>query len=267
MIMSGSLRLLQFTDTHLYGSASESLRGIETLPALKRALACARMRDWPVDAMLVTGDIVQDDPAGYTHFRRLFADFGVPVLCVPGNHDDPEAMRRELAGRPFVLGGFVDMGAWRIVLLDSCVAGSAGGKLSAAALNELDRTLASAPHRHALVGLHHHPLPMSSRWLDRVGLENADEFLATLEKHRNVRAVTWGHVHQAFDVLRKGMRLLATPSTCAQFLPHADGFTVDSRPPAYRTFELKPDGSMITEVVWVDGERASGSSTPASSAA
>jgi 3',5'-cyclic-AMP phosphodiesterase len=265
--MSGSLRLLHFTDTHLYGSASESLRGIETLPALKRALAFARMRDWPVDAMLVTGDIVQDDPGGYAHFRRLFADFGVPVLCVPGNHDDPGAMRRELAGKPFVLGGFVDMGAWRIVLLDSCVAGAAGGKLSAAALNELDRALASAPQKHALVGLHHHPVPMSSQWLDRVGLENADEFLATLAKHRNVRAVTWGHVHQAFDALRKGTRMLATPSTCAQFLPHSDGFTVDARPPAYRTFELKPDGSMVTEVVWVNGARAAGPSSSTSSAA
>ena len=27
-----TLRLLQFTDTHLYGSATESLRGIQTLP-------------------------------------------------------------------------------------------------------------------------------------------------------------------------------------------------------------------------------------------
>ena len=44
----------------------------------------------------VTGDIVQDDPAGYENFRRLFADFGVPVLCVPGNHDEPLAMRTAL---------------------------------------------------------------------------------------------------------------------------------------------------------------------------
>jgi 3',5'-cyclic-AMP phosphodiesterase len=265
--MSSLLRLLQFTDTHLYGSPSEALRGVETLPALKRALACARARDWPVDAMLVTGDIVQDDPAGYPHFRKLFADFGVPVLCIPGNHDDPAAMRRELAGKPFVLGGFVDMGAWRIVLLDSCVAGSAGGRLSAAALAELDRALAGAPQKHALVCLHHHPVAMSSHWLDQVGLENADQFLATLEKHRNVRAVVWGHVHQAFDSLRKGVRFLATPSTCAQFLPHSDQFAVDVRPPAYRTFELRPDGTLTTEVVWLDVERAAGSARSSCSAA
>jgi Icc protein len=253
-----NLRLLQFTDTHLYGSASESLRGIQTLPALKRVLASARMRDWPVDAMLVTGDIVQDDPAGYANFRRLFADFGVPVLCLPGNHDDPLAMRGALADKPFVIGGHVDLGAWRIVLLDSCVAGSAGGKLNAAALSDLDRALGSAPNKHALVCLHHHPVPMQSRWLDQVGLENGSEFLATIDKHRNVRAVVWGHVHQAFDSLRKDVRLLSTPSTCTQFVPRADQFEVDVRPPGYRTFELRPDGTMVTEVVWVEQERAAG---------
>jgi Icc protein len=261
------LRLLQFTDTHLYGSAMESLRGVQTLPALKRALACARMRDWPVDAMLVTGDIVQDDPAGYPHFRRLFADFGVPVLCLPGNHDDRVAMRSELAGKPFVMGGHVDLGAWRIVLLDSCVAGSAGGKLSATALADLDRALGSSPAKHALVCLHHHPIPMASRWLDQVGLENSEEFLALIDRHRNVRGVVWGHVHQAFDSLRKGVRLLSTPSTCAQFMPRADQFEVDIRPPAYRTFELQSDGTLVTEVVWLELERAAGRPPSSASAA
>ena len=65
---------------------------------------------------------------------------------------------------------------------------------------------------------------MDSRWLDRVGLENAAEFLQTIDRHRNVRAIVWGHVHQAYEGLRKGVRLLATPSTCAQFLPHAARF-------------------------------------------
>ena len=73
------LRLIQFTDPHLYGSETDSLRGVQTEPALAHALAQARARDWPVDAVLVTGDIVQDDPGGYAHFRRLFRNSGVPV--------------------------------------------------------------------------------------------------------------------------------------------------------------------------------------------
>lgn len=261
------VRITHFTDPHLYGGEHESLRGVQTLPALTAALAHARARDWPPDAVLVTGDLVQDDAAGYPHFRRLFGELGVPVLCVPGNHDEPQAMRRELAGKPFVLdGGYVDLGRWRIVLLDSCIPGSASGALSAQALEGLRGALSDAGARHCMVCLHHHPVPMSSRWLDRVGLNNAAEFLHAIDAHRNVRAVVWGHVHQNYDALRKDVRMLATPSTCAQFAPNSDDFAVDRRPPAYRTFELRPDGSLLTEVVWLE-QHAGGSSRSACSAA
>jgi len=255
------VRLTHLTDPHLYGSESELLRGIATLPALEATLANVRQHDWPPDAMLVTGDIVQDDPAGYAHFRRLFGALQVPVLCLPGNHDEPEAMRRELNCEPFVVGGAVDLGLWRIVLLDSTIAGSAAGRLSADSLAALESALAAAPQRHALVCLHHHPVPMASRWLDRVGLQNADEFLDIIDRHPNVRGIVWGHVHQSYDGLRNGVRLLATPSTCAQFLPHSEQFAVDGRPPAYRTLELKADGSIVTDLVWIGSGAGGGSKT------
>src|SRR5579863_2547213 len=180
------VRLTHFTDPHLYGGEDQCLRGVATLPALTAALKQARSHDWPPDAVLVTGDLVQDDPAGYPHFRRLFGGLGLPVLCVAGNHDEPQAMRRELTGAPFVLGGHVDMGRWRIVLLDSCIPGAASGALSAQALAALQDALAGAAGRHCLVCLHHHPVPMASRWLDRVGLSNAAEFLHLIDQHKNV---------------------------------------------------------------------------------
>ncbi len=260
------IRLTHLTDPHLYGDEAEQLRGIATLPSLEAALAHARQRDWPPDALLITGDLVQDDPAGYVHFRRLLGDLRLPVLCLPGNHDEPEAMRRELDRAPFVIGGIVDLGLWRIVLLDSTIAGSAAGRLGPERLAALQSALAGAPQRHTLVCLHHHPVPMASRWLDRVGLQDAEEFLAVIDRHPNVRGIVWGHVHQSYDALRKGVRLLATPSTCAQFLPRADQFAVDRRPPAYRTLELRADGSILTDLVWLEGG-AGGSSKSAWAAA
>ncbi len=265
-VLMSAVRIIQFTDPHLYGGERESLRGVATLPALNAALAHARARDWPPQALLVTGDLVQDDAEGYPHFRRVFGALGLPVLCLPGNHDEPEAMQRELSAKPFVLGGFADFGRWRIVLLDSCLPGSASGALSAQALAGLAEALAGAGTRHCMVCLHHHPVPMGSRWLDRVGLTNAAEFLDVVDKHSNVRAIVWGHVHQSYDALRKGVRLLGTPSTCAQFLPNSDDFAIDRRPPGYRTLELHADGSLLTEVVWV-AQHCNGSSRSACSAA
>ncbi len=245
-------RLIQFTDPHLYGDETATLRGVATYPGLLAALEHAQGHDSPADALLVTGDLVQDDPAGYALFRRTFAASAAPVLCLPGNHDIPSAMRRELASHPFVLAGPVDLDEWRIVLLDSTVPGCAGGRLSERSLAELDAALRGASARHALVCLHHHPIPMSSRWLDQVALANPADLFRVIDAHRNVRAVVWGHVHQRFEGLHRRVRLLGTPSTCSQFLPRSDEFAIDASPPAYRTLELHPDGTLRTEVVWVD---------------
>ncbi|NDD74258.1 MAG: phosphodiesterase, partial [Gammaproteobacteria bacterium] len=106
--------------------------------------------------------------------------------------------------------------------------------------------------QHALVVLHHHPVPMQSAWLDTIGLDNAAEFFAVLERRRaRVRGVLWGHVHQEFDAERKGIRLLGTPSTCVQFAPQCDEFALDTRPPAFRTLTLHENGRIDSRVHWV----------------
>lgn len=93
---------------------------------------------------------------------------------------------------------------------------------------------------------------MGSRWLDSVPLRNAEAFLAVCDRHPAVRAIVWGHVHQASERERRGVRLLSTPSTCAQFLPGSDKFAVDKRPPGYRWLDLHEDGSIVTSVAWVE---------------
>jgi len=221
---------------------------VNTAETLERALGDASGHVAMCDAILVTGDLVQDDAGGYEHFRRIFARFGKPVLCIPGNHDLVPEMRAALHGRPFVLDGPADLGSWRVVLLDSVVPSQAGGRLSVEMLSKLDEDLGMARHRHALVCLHHHPVAMHSRWLDNVGLANANEFWSVIDSHPQVRAVVWGHVHQAFEGTRRGVRLLATPSTCAQFQPRSDQFVIDGLPPAYRLLTLHSNGALDTGV-------------------
>lgn len=251
---------MQITDTHLSGDEHASMRGIATLPALRAVLAKAAEAIAAADAVLVTGDVVQDDPGGYRHFREVLGALGRPVLVLPGNHDDPAALRDALWGHPaFQFGGHLDVGGWRIVLLDSVVPGEVWGRLDPAALAALDHCLGEAPDRHALVCLHHHPVPMSSAWLDEIGLREPEDFLAVLRRHPQARGVVWGHVHQAFDALRDGIRLLATPSTCVQFRPRVDDFAIDHRPPGYRMLALQAQGGIDTEVAWLDDSWLAGS--------
>ncbi len=250
-IISMTVRLVQLTDPHLFGGASQQLRGVVTLQSLQRTLAAAASVIGAADRVLLTGDLVQDDPDGYQHFAPLLGDLGKPIWCIPGNHDDVPAMRRALSQPPFVIGGHADLGAWRVIMLDSTLPNEARGRLSAAMLTELETALSMAPQRPALVCLHHHPIPMASEWLDDVGLENAADLWSVLDRHANVRAVLWGHVHQVHDSVRNGVRLLGTPSTCSQFLPNSAEFAIDTLPPGYRTVALLPSGELETEVHFV----------------
>jgi Icc protein len=245
------MQILHITDPHLYGSATGRLRGVETDSSLHAVLDDAFARVPEYRAVLVTGDLVQDDKSGYLRFRSVFGALTKPVLCVPGNHDEPEAMRRELAGAPFEICGAHEIGDWHFIMLDSYDPGHVGGRLTQAELARLDAALARSP-KHAMVCLHHHPIAMGSRWLDSVGLADPGEFWRIIDAHAHVRAVVWGHVHQDYDGKRGNVRLFATPSTGAQFLPQSDRYAVDARPPAYRSFELHSDGRIETSVQWVE---------------
>lgn len=251
--MNADVRLLQISDPHLFADPRGHLRGAVTLESLERVLAHAMGRRRNIDAVLCTGDIVNDDPGGYVHFSRLLGALGKPVYCIPGNHDAAEQLHKALARPPFQTSGHADLGQWRIVLLDSSVPGRTSGRLAPSELQRLQQALQGG-EQHVMVCVHHQPVGMASRWLDALGIENAEQLFEVLDTHGQgrVRLLCFGHVHQCFDERRRGVRLLATPSTCVQFRPLSNDFALDTRPPAYRLLTLHADGTVDTEVVWVD---------------
>ena len=251
MSNSRSIKLLQITDTHLLGNRDGLMRGVATYATLQAVQAHAKQRFANPQGVLLTGDLVQDDADAYALIRDAFAQSPVPVYCIPGNHDLPEAMHATLNVRPFVLDDHVVLGEWLVVLLNSWQEHSASGRLGDQQLQRLEQLLKSHSQQHTLICLHHHPIAMHSQWLDQVGLKDADQLQTILGRHSQVRGVLWGHVHQELDIIRNGIRYLATPATCSQFLPGSDDFALDTKPPGYRTLELNSDGSITTEVIWV----------------
>lgn len=247
------IRLLHLTDLHLLGDESGEIYDVNTALSLRRVLQQARSESgWPPDAILVTGDIADDRSAeAYGHFRNQLRGLGVPVHCLPGNHDRPALMVTLLDGDGFRYCGRAELGDWAIVMLSSHLPADPSGLVSQAELERLEAELGACAGRPALVCLHHPPLPVGSAWLDAVGLRNGPELVAVIERHANTRVVLSGHVHQAFDEQRGRVRYLTTPSTCAQFTPRTDNCLMDLRPPGYRWLSLRPDGSIDTEVRWL----------------
>jgi len=251
------IRLLQFTDTHLTADAAGTVRGVRTLASLEACLDHAARRHLPADLIALTGDLVQDQPEGYGYLELLFDRLGAPVLIIPGNHDVPDELARRFSSSPFQVGGTYELGRWEIVMASTWFADARDGEgmLGADELHRIDAALEACRDRHALVCLHHQPIPMEAAGLDGLGLRDADRLVAIIGRHPHVRAVVWGHAHQSLDLYRDATRWLCTPSTCMQFRPRDPGFVVDGRPPGYRVIDLHDDGRVATEVVWLEGYR------------
>ena len=115
-------------------------------------------------------------------------------------------------------------------------------------VQELDQALRQHPERHALIALHHQAVPVGCAWLDQHNLKNADDLFAVLARHPQQKTILFGHVHQEFDEVHRGVRLIASPSTCIQFKPLSDGFALDESGPGWRYLTLHPDGRIASQV-------------------
>jgi Icc protein len=248
----GPVRVVQITDPHLFVDPKGQLLGMDTEHSFTSVLNLVEKEQPDFDLMLMTGDLSQDGSvSAYQRLKELISRFNKPYYWFCGNHDNYANMA-SVAKESGAMTSIVREGAWQFVLLDSSVDGSVHGYLAEDQLAILISALNERPDLHTLVSFHHHPIAMNSQWIDNIGIKNTDQLMTILESHSNVKAVLWGHVHQEYDVMHKGIRMLATPSSCVQFTPKSENFDVDSQAPGYRWLELNDDGSLNTGVSRVE---------------
>ena len=247
-------RLIQITDTHIYAESRALLNGVDTRESFRTVYDWIRLEEPAYDAVVVTGDLAMDGSReAYAFLASAFGKEKAPVLCLPGNHDEPDCFTSLGSGSHPVLDlpYWTIFEQWRLLFLSTFVRGQADGAISVSQIEWLKRTLASEGDYFDAVFLHHPPISIGSTWMDAVGLVSSEALWETIEAYGNVRLIVFGHIHQNFDHYRGGVRLLGTPSTCVQFTPRAASHTLDSRPPGYRVIELDNSGAVVSWVVRV----------------
>jgi 3',5'-cyclic-AMP phosphodiesterase len=249
----GSYKLIQLTDCHLYADPDADHKGVQpgrTLEAVCRHIAG---RHPELSALLLTGDLSQDESVeSYRGLKSAIAhaQLEAPAYAIPGNHDSRERMRAAFGDSIGLTDGF-ELGPWKIHLLDSSVPGETSGLVAEQELERLQRELARNPAAPHLIALHHHPIPVGSAWMDRIGLRNGDALNTILLRHEQVKAVVFGHIHQEFSAREGHLLYLGTPSTCIQFKPRSPLYAADTLPPACRVLNLHIDGAFETRIEYV----------------
>jgi Icc protein len=255
--MTAPARLLHITDCHLLPDPGSRLLGVDTSGTLAAVLAQA-LEEFRPDAILATGDLGHEGgEATYRRFLELVTSrYDGPLLCVPGNHD---------AGEPFaaVLGReqTLTLGDWQVLGFDTHEDDRPGGRLAGADRQRLIGRIAAADGAHLLLACHHPPLPVGCPWLDKDCIPQGRDLLdscaaasaaAGTQEAGRLRGLVCGHVHQALAARHGPIDVLATPSTCFQFEPGSQRFSIDrtagSGMPGYRWLTLEADGRLRSEV-------------------
>lgn len=240
------MRVLQLTDSHVFGEPETRLKGIPTRESLQEVVHHLCRSGQHFDHVVVTGDHTHDESlAAYEAVRELLAPWLDRLHVVPGNHEDRVLLRQVLAphladtehGVHFAFEG----DGWRCVGLDSHSPGEVPGRLCAGEMEWLQQQVRTAEGGNIALFLHHPIVPVGSIWMDRIRLQDAEPLLNVLRENPAVRVVCCGHVHREFTLpIPPHAQMFTTPSTGLQFHPAGDRATFEVAPPGYRVFEFCP---------------------------
>lgn len=243
------MRIIQISDCHL--SSDDQKQWFNRHPDLylKKIIQHINNNEPADSIVLATGDLSHDgSDSSYLKLSQYFSNLDKNTYTIAGNHDDLNKIKTHLNHDKIKSTSHLIQGNWLILLLDTHVVEQEYGNLSKQQLLLVEELLKTHQNKHVLIAMHHPPIHINCAWIDKINLQNSDEFMALISRHKNIKAVTFGHVHQAYETIINNILYLACPSTCHQYSPNSDDFSVDEVNAGYRWFELSSDGHFNTGI-------------------
>lgn len=248
-MLKSPLRVIQLSDSHLFADKEKSLLGVQTEKSFTAVVDAIKKEHARPDCIIFSGDISQDgSKESYIRFANIISSLDIPIYCIPGNHDDRIPLNKVFPYKNLSSDKQIIIGPWQFILLDSHKPGAVEGYLQKGQFDFLRDCLEKQPDSYSVIILHHHPIHIGVSWLDKLGLDNANQFWDVLNQFPQVKAVLFGHVHQAHQGEKNGIPYFSAPSTCIQFKPNRKDFELDALPQGYRLLEFYPDGQFQTRI-------------------
>ncbi len=254
--------IAQITDTHIKGAGEIAYGKVDTLDFLKRNVLHVNKLIPRVDAVIVTGDMTDEGtPEEFAAVRAELDCLSMPYFVVPGNHDHRTNLLAAFADKDYLSGceDFVQYAIedfpFRLVAVDTLVSMQPYGELTAEKLDWLDQCLADKPDTPTLVFQHHHPFRSGIQFMDDQNLRNADEEIALLSRHRQVKHIACGHVHRASETVMSGIGVSIAPNGAHSItldMSGSENISFMMEPPAIRLFLLDDDrGTVVSHLSYV----------------
>lgn len=211
------MKIIHITDTHLT-EPGELLFDDDPAERLADCIADINRLHRDADLCLFTGDLVHNGtPGSYKLLRQELDRLIVPYRLVVGNHDRREAFKAVFPEAGVDHNGFIqsylDIAGNRFVLIDSLQEGTHAGMLCEARLAWLEETLIASKGMPTFLAMHHPPMRIHHRALDKLGLAQAGKFAKLVRSMPHVRHIFFGHVHRSVSGAWEGVSFSAMAGT------------------------------------------------------
>lgn len=238
--------IAQISDLHLKAGGKLSYGVVDTLAALRRAVAHLNASVPRPDIVIVSGDLVDfGQPDEYAVLRPELERLAMPYYLVPGNHDDRAHLLAAFADHTYLpkspeapLDWVVDSHPVRLIGLDTTIPGSHGGQLQDSQLRWLDAQLALRPQVPTVLVLHHPPFISGIGHMDREPFGQAAALERVIAGHAQVERLLCGHLHRPIQRRFGGSLCCVCPGVSHQIV-------LDLQPSAPAHFNLEPPGYLL----------------------
>lgn len=214
--------IAQLSDTHIC-RRGELYKGVsDSNGKFRDAISHLYSLDRRPDLVLLTGDIANDGNVDeYAMAIELLSELTIPMLVIPGNHDDRVALRVAFSDHDYLpksgpLHYVVDVPPMRFIGLDTSVPGQHHGALEASALSWLEKTLQQDSLTPTVVMMHHPPFMSGIPYMDKYRYLEDQPLGEILGACSNIEAILCGHVHRPMIRRWAGTVVMACPSTTTE---------------------------------------------------
>lgn len=221
------MKFLHFSDLHLCKNRSDLLYGINPTDRLVKALRHVQQFHKDANFLVITGDLANyGEKSAYEDLSSIFENFSIPVIIIPGNHDNPKLIDDIF---PIFDGKIQDLkkGIWLgkeirsekdcFIFLDSTGGVGHSGAFPIERAQDLDRRLTENADRHIYLFLHHPPLCLGVPSMDPIRLQDPFYLQSVIEKHRSqIRCLFMGHLHRPIKGSWRGIPFVIVRSLAHQ---------------------------------------------------
>ena len=216
-------KLIHLTDPHLV-SPGRKLYALDPLSRLSAAIDAINERHGDAEAVFLTGDLTHwGEPEAYAALKNQVERLVVPCHLVLGNHDVRAPFHQAFPAVPTDDEGFVQyvvgLPDVKALVLDTLVDGASYGRLCAARLGWIERTLQALRGEDLLLFMHHPPFGVGIPAMDKSRIrDGAERFAALLAAQGRVRHLFHGHLHRPLAGSWRGIPCSTVPATAHQVL-------------------------------------------------